>query len=742
MLRHKILLSFCTCTALMYGQEVNLSEMTVSASKSALSVPATQATITDDTIAESVNLVNSEDAIKYLPSVQVRKRYIGDRNSIIVTRTSGSIASARSLVYADGVLLSNFLGNSFGFPPRWAMVTPEEIARMDLLYGPFSAEYPGNSVGNTLLITTKMPKKFQVHMEAQAFLEDYQLYGTKENYKGSQSAVSVGNKNGNLSWLLSYNHLDSSAHPMSYATFAPSAINATGADKAVTGYYKDKDPVNANRIVVGATSMDHTVQDTAKLKLSYDLTSASKLFYTYGYWQNDSHSDVNSYLRDANGASIASGTVNIEGKKYNLKNAFKPSVADQKHSMHALSYKTNTHREWDVEGTVSLYDYKVDDTRAPDISGGTTGTLTKQEGTGWKTGDLKIDYRPGYAASHALKFGVHYDRYKLNSETYNTANWLEGAPTALNSAFRGTTQTNAFFAQDVWKFAPDYRLILGGRYEKWEGRDGVLANATTTYFHSDRSENYISPKIALEHSIGEWLLRGAVGRAVRFPTVSELYQGSFSGSNTIINNDPNLKPEVALAYEVSAEKELENGTMRISVFYEDMVNALYSQTYTNSGGGTTTNIQNVDKIASKGVELAYTENDVLTDGLSLQGSVTYVNSEVKENTLQPAYIGKKQVRVPDWRATAVATYHQSKALDYTVAARYSGRQYNTMDNTDVNPNTFGGTSKFFIVDTKARYRFANGFGISAGIDNLNNYKSYAFHPYSQRTFFLKAQYDF
>jgi iron complex outermembrane receptor protein len=53
----------------------------------------------------------------------VRKRYIGDYNhAILSSRASGTGNSARSLVYADGILLSNLLGNGVGglsFPPRW-----------------------------------------------------------------------------------------------------------------------------------------------------------------------------------------------------------------------------------------------------------------------------------------------------------------------------------------------------------------------------------------------------------------------------------------------------------------------------------------------------------------------------------------------------------------------------------------------------------------------------------------------
>lgn len=40
---------------------------------------------------ESTNVINTEDAVKYLPSIQIRKRYIGDRNAILSSRNAGTI---------------------------------------------------------------------------------------------------------------------------------------------------------------------------------------------------------------------------------------------------------------------------------------------------------------------------------------------------------------------------------------------------------------------------------------------------------------------------------------------------------------------------------------------------------------------------------------------------------------------------------------------------------------------------
>ena len=94
----------------------------------------------------------------------MRKRYIGDYDhAVLASRASGTGNSARSLVYADGILLSNLLGNGATFTPRWGLVTPEEIERVDVLYGPFSAAYPGNSVGAVVDYVTRMPDAFEAH---------------------------------------------------------------------------------------------------------------------------------------------------------------------------------------------------------------------------------------------------------------------------------------------------------------------------------------------------------------------------------------------------------------------------------------------------------------------------------------------------------------------------------------------------------------------------------------------------
>ena len=70
----------------------------------------------------------------------------------------------------------------------------------------------------------------------------------------------------------------------------------------------------------------------------------------------------------------------------------------------------------------------------------------------------------------------------------------------------------------------------------------------------------------------------------------------------------------------------------------------------------------------------------------------------------------------------------------TLGARYSGTQYNTLDNSDTNAFTFTGTSSFLVFDARVRCRIGERWSASLGIDNLGNEEYWAFHPYTQRTF--------
>jgi iron complex outermembrane receptor protein len=284
------------------------------------------------------------------------------------------------------------------------------------------------------------------------------------------------------------------------------------------------------------------------------------------------------------------------------------------------------------------------------------------------------------------------------------------------------------------------RATLGLRVERWQASDGAVSNAASTLTFAERTETFVSPKAAMAWQLTpDWELKTSLGRAVRFPTVAELYQGSIS-SNVIVNNDPNLKPEKSWTGEITGERGLAMGSVRTTLFHEDTRDALYLQTNVTVTPNVT-NIQNVDHIRTTGLELAYQVSGIAGSGLDLMASVTYAHSRIVENTNLPASVGKWQPRVPDWRANAVATYHFRERWQATLGARYSGQQFNTLDNSDPNGMSYTGVSEFFVVDTRVRY-VGDRWNASLGIDNLNNEEYWNFHPYAQRMFAAEIGVEF
>lgn len=698
---------------------------------------------------ESTNVINTEDAVKYLPSIQIRKRFIGDRNAILASRNAGTLDSARSLVYADNVLVSMLLGNSYSYAPRWWFVSPQEIERVDVSYGAHSAAYAGNAAGVVMVMKSRMPEKFEAYADAQAFSHQFNLYSTDETYNGSRVGGFLGNRHEDLRWTLSFGHLENTGGPMAFANAARSTTAAVPANTVVTGYHLEKDSRGVDRVIFGATSIDHSLQDNAKVKLAYDFSPGSRLTYTLGYWQSDSDVSVQSYLRDAAGNPVYSGNVNIGGFRYTLANtAMQVSKRLEEHLMNSLTWRFDRKQEsdWAFEAALTKYEFGKDTTRRPTVAlpaalVGGAGEVQLLDGTGWHTADMRADWRPARGSlGHDVAFGYHYDQHNLNDRTYSNANWLAGAATTVKAGSTGKTETQGFYVQDAIQMRQDMTLTAGLRYEQWRAFGGTLTNAVpTTVAYPERKENFASPKLSLSWVATEdWLLRGSLSRAARFPTVTELFQGTITGTS-ITNNDPNLKAEKIMAGELAAERDLGGaGNLRISFFQDDVTDYLTRQTNTTVTPSVT-NIQNVDKARIRGVETSAQRRNAFMKGLDLTGSVTFADSEIIANSKNPASVGKKMLRIPDWRATLAATWHASEAMDFTLAGRYSGRQYAQLDNSDTNGNVYGGVDKFFVMDAKFNYRFDKRLSMSVGVDNLNNEKYFVAHPYPQRTWIVQVK---
>ena len=319
-------------------------------------LPTKTESVTAEKITDTVNAVNTEDALKYLPNVLVRKRHIGDTQAPITTRTSGVGASARSLIYADGVLLSALIGNNNGnASPRWSMVAPEEITHIDVMYGPFAAAYAGNSIGSVVEITTRMPEHFEANAQVQGALQSFSQYGTRDDYGTYQLSAGVGDKFGKLSARLAFNHLDSHSQPLAYVT-ATRPASPSGAGTPVTGAFATLNRTGAPIVVLGAGGLEHQMQDNITAKLALDITPGLRLAYMLGVFVQDNDADVETYLRDASGNPVFPSSVNIGGYNYSVPaSAFANNIYSlkQAHVMQSLALRWLQYRGTNLPSTVS-----------------------------------------------------------------------------------------------------------------------------------------------------------------------------------------------------------------------------------------------------------------------------------------------------------------------------------------------------------------------------------------------------
>ncbi|WP_323118471.1 TonB-dependent receptor [Burkholderia alba] len=688
---------------------------------------------------DSHTTVTTEDALKYAPNLMVRRRYIGDRNAVFAGRDFNELQSARGLVYADGLLLSNLLGSSYAYPPRWSLIQPDDIARADVLYGPFSALYPGNSIGSTVQITTRKPTQLEASLSTQFFTQRYHDgYGFADSYGGNHQTARVANRIGRFWFALSLDRLENNSQPMQYAGPNAAYNPRLGAPVPVTGAVTDLGPNGRPRTIVGAQTVERTEQINETLRMGYALTDHLDATVTLGHWENHYRQQGATFLRDAAGNPVYGGNVSIGGQNYTVApGAFAPQSGDQENWLYALGLEARLSFGWKLSGTVSAYDVSRDVLRAsssppPAAWQGAPGTVFHGDGTGWRTADLQA-VSPD-VKGHTFTFGYHFDTYFLRNATYNTPNWQTATATTLASAYQGNTRTQAVYAQDAWRFAPGWLATLGLRYERWDAYNGALGNAGSTLPYAERGANALSPKVAVQwQATDAWLFRLSFATGTRFPTVAELFQGTIS-NNAIVNNNPNLKPEKAIDWDFTAERDVGVGVVRASLFQSDLRNSIYSQT-TVAGAATYTNISNVDRVRVRGVELAFSGQDVLLKGLDVDANVSATRAQTLADAANPGYVGQRWPRIPRMRANLLASYRFDEHWMTSIGVRYSARQYNTLDNSDVNPNVYGGTSSFTVVDLKARYRFDRHWLAAVGIDNVTDRRYYVFHPYPGRTFY-------
>lgn len=686
---------------------------------------------------EAINAINVEDLMKYAPNFFVRKRFAGDDNAVVALRGANTVQSARTIVMVDGFLVSNFLGNSFSFSPKWNVVGPADVRQFDIVYGPYSARYGGNSMGGVVSITTEEPKKTGAYLNAQTMVMPFKEYGFDETFTGYsvEGGGTYVAQDGKLRVRAGFRRFDNVGQSMTYNLLTPAT--GTAAATSVTGAFVDPELATP---VFGAASPVDVVQNQVRVRVAYDFapgwTADAMLF---GWTTDQTLADTRTFLKDANGTLVGQGRVRFNNQIWNA-TGLTSSLFERTEYLAGL--KLTAHLAgWDMRTNLSRYWMPIWNTKTSrDYLTGQSngaGTYQVQDNPGWYAADITFDQSFG---RHNLGFGLNANRYETAQNTFNTTNWRAASGQTFASATAGKTESFGLWVEDAIDLTDTLTLTLGGRYDRWRAFDGSIARQSGTTRLADtypnRTDSAFSPKTSIQAEIVEGIVvQLSLGSATRFPTVGELFQGRIDDITREIDPqsfDPNLRPERSTDMTLMGRGQLGPIQITASAFYQDIEDAIFSFSGLNQFGTVVSSFKNVDLVTQSGVELIFEAKDLWVDGLDMNVNLSKMDATTVRNLANPETVGKRFPRIPEWRSSGNFRYKISPKWRASLGWRHATTP--TSDLFGREGSVYGFQTEYFFLDTRLTYDVTDKVQFNFGIDNLNNDQAYVSHPLPQRTF--------
>ncbi len=700
----------------------------------------------------SINVATTEDVVKYEPSVVIRRRFIGDSNGVMGMRGSNMFQTSRSMVFADGVPLHYLLQSRWNGAPRWTMVSASEIAQVEVLYGPFSAEYSGNAMGGVVEIETAIPQQQEFHFDSSYFSQSYDDYGFDDTITGYKTFMSYGDKFGDTSVYLSFNRLDSEGQPQTFR-FGGGSNAANPVE--VTGVLVEPDERGTTRRWFMDTGIADTVTNNYKFKVGHDFNENWSALLNVAFEDRQNLSDsANTYLRDTNGNPVYSGNVIQDDVQFSVPGSrFATSDQERRSLSTGLRLRGQLTDTIELEANVSRFSVNRDETRSsgyhPDDPDYTLdGQIEDFDDTGWDTAEAKLYFDDLGVDGLSLVTGVRHEAYELNLDVYGSNNYVAGSKDSLQSSSGGKTEINAVFAQFDWLLNDRWDLAFGLRYEDFESTNGYFDNDDPATPGLDitsvpkRTSSETSPKFSVGYTPNNtWSYRYSVGKAYRFPIVEELFS-QFEAYNAISFANPGLAPEDGLHYNFMVQRELANGYVRMNFFSEEISDVIESQSTTLDSGISLRTFLPVDEIQTNGIEFITNAYDLFVPNLDVRFNLVYTDSEIVKNDPDPSIEGNVYPRMPEWRGNLLATYHLNDNWDVGASVQYADDSFGRTDNSDLEDQVYGAQDGYTRVGLKSTYRMDNGISLGFGVDNLTDEKSFVAHPWPARTFYANFSYDF
>lgn len=377
-----------------------------------------------------------------------------------------------------------------------------------------------------------------------------------------------------------------------------------------------------------------------------------------------------------------------------------------------------------------------------------------------RMGDLQLQNFPynggflselGNTYADAMLPGITYDQLAqlydpeiLNSELFYKMAMDENNPNSAASFYKGNENVSAAYLMIDYKFANDWRLVTGARFEhtkiEYSGNEVVTNQNNSSEIKptvSSSSFNAFLPMLHLRYAPqGNFNLRFAYTRTFARANFSDLNPTEsislISTPSVISRGNINLKPTFANNLDLLGEYFFDDiGIVHAGVFYKRLENVIYNaQSFQNIDGTLyrITQPENSEKGWLAGFEVGISKRLTflpgVLSGLGIDANYTYTASEMNV----PHYTINENDEL-DITTTTEALPNQSKhifntALFYEkgkttvrIAGNYKGAALAVVQG---NPENYRWYGENFTVDLSANYKLSKSTTIFMEVNNLTN----------------------
>lgn len=702
---------------------MELDEVVVTATRThaTLSDAPAAVTVINARNIETKNASRLGDVLDQVPSLYLRGGALGQSQGTIGTSGMSlrGIDQTKTLILLDGQPIQDASSGKV----NWRIPFVEDISRVEVVPGAFSSLYGSNAIGGVVNIITKQPDKREFTVKIKKGWSDA---------SGEDASIYFRDKMDNgLGLVAGLGHQKRDSYVNDFAVKAPvpgvAGTPVTGAQAITT-----REGVPTYLVGdLGATPWNAT---NATAKLFYDLNARDKVYVGVNHQETrQDYTQFNTYLRNAAGTPVSSGTLGINGQRVVLANSdftlFSFLPLHEAATRYFVGYDGTVGNSYllkaDLAKIERTYNFTLANPTATWNAG--TGTLSDTPNDGLD-GTVQLTFPAG--SRHTLVTGLALHKDSVNQQIYALSNWRNpGSKTIVNSGYHGHSTTVSVFAQDEISATDAIKVYLGGRWDDWETRGdnfSVVAPVGSTLYPT-RSVSAFSPKASAVYNPTETAtLRASFGKSFRAPTNQDLYTSSTSRGRTT-TGDPNLQPERGTTWEVGGEFRFTENTKVTATFYDTRLsNLIYVKQILPDPAPPALKQSvriNAGKAKVQGIELGATTK--LANWLELDANYAYIDSKILENVTDPLSVGKRLTDAPRNIAGVGLTAHQG-AWSGTLNARYVSHIFWTAQNTDIVEGVPGSYDAHTMVNAKLGYAFSKTVKGAVAVNNLLDKKAYSY----------------